>query len=163
MMRAPFASPPRHRAFLLLEVLVSLGILALLLTTVLRSFTTSLKAARRSSQITIATMLGRSLVEGWEMEPPPLGESQGDFGEAFDDFYYRVVYDQEVLDYEDTGELTDVGRMAYLRRVSVDIYFLPDTKRRPKPRRLLHFESALTSAEKFTRESRFAYELGFSD
>jgi type II secretory pathway pseudopilin PulG len=140
------------RAFVLLEVLVSMAILTVSVTMVMHSFTISMRATRLTRDLTIATMLGQNLIEQWEIVPPPLGESSGNFGEDHPDFSYEAEYAMEKIDYKDAGELRGDSQMADIARVSVRIY--KTSKRTDSRFMILRFETALTGAEKFDPRSR---------
>jgi Tfp pilus assembly protein PilV len=151
-------------AFVLLEVLVSLTILSVSLVMVMESFTKSLKASRQSRNVTIATALARELLEKWEVTPPLKGESQGDFGPEYPGFTYKANYTTETSDYEGVARMQEVGRLVELRRVSLDVEYAREQDRKTKPaKRLLHVETALTGAERFTLMARGANKVGFDD
>lgn len=171
MMRDRAQNPPpaykgrRHRrpeAFILLEVLVSLTIMAIALSMVMRSFTVSLRAARISERITTASILAHDLIEQWELEPPPEGETTEKFGKEHPEFSYRVQYELKQLDYEDMPGLEE-GRLAFLRLVSLDVYYQPKRGGTEHRKKVLHLESALTSAERFTGKARIKNDKGFDD
>ena len=86
---------PRSRspkAFVLLEVLVSLAIMGIALAMVLESFTSSLKAARRSEQIATSGIIARQLVEQMEIEPPDSSVNKKNCGDQYPDYYYNLRY-----------------------------------------------------------------------
>lgn len=143
-----------RRGFVLLEVLVSLAVLSIALASAMRSFTVSLKAARLSQDMTVAAMLARGLVEQWEIVPPQLGKSEGTFDADHPEFSYAVEYTQEALKYEEKANSKYVNRMVPLRRISLDIYMTTTRGRKSVTRRMLHVESGLTDAEKFSPAAR---------
>jgi len=145
---------PRRRAFTLLEVLVSLAILSVVLTMILRSFTTSLRAAQLEERITVATMLARSLIEEFEILPPPEGHSDGEFGRAFPGYSYAVQHDNRVIDYPGVPAFQEIGRMVMLRRIAVDIFWSPPGDKTPRPRRVIRVESAISGSERYTMDAR---------
>lgn len=152
------------KAFVLLEVLVSLAILGVTLAMVLRSLSTSMKASRQSYHMTVATLLARNLIDGWEVEPPEMGTSSDDFGEEYPGFFYVVEYQKVEMDYPDVSRLEEVARLAYLREISLDVYYASAADRRKGERqRILHVDTALTASERFTKESRLNNEVGFDD
>lgn len=151
----------RLHAFILLEVLVSLAILGVTLATVLRSFTVSLKAAKASRNVTIATILAGDLVEKWEVDPPKVGTINGDFAPDYPDFQYEAKYVQEKPKYKDVGRLQGVGRLNYMKRITVDVYYQPADSGSENRKLVLHAESALTSAEKYSAGARILNKIGF--
>lgn len=153
----------RHNfAFVLLEVLVSLAILSIALASAMRSFTISLKAARLSQDMTVATMLARELVEQWEIIPPAKGKIEGDFGPDHPEFTYAGEYKQENIKYEDIPKVNKyVGRLVPLRRISLDVYRNETQRNVKKQYRMLHIETALTDAEKFSPMARVFNQIGF--
>lgn len=150
---------PFGRAFTLLEVMVSLAILAVALTVIMRSFTLSLRAARLQERITVATLLARGLVEEFEIIPPQLGTSSGEFGSAYEGYSYEALYEDRTIDYPDLPALDAVGKMVPMRRVAVDIYWRPAKNEERKPKRILHVESAITGSERYTFEARKSNEF----
>ena len=103
-----------------------------------------------------AGILARNLIEQWELTPPPLGFSEGDFGGSHPRYAYAVEYDPALLEYDDVPRVEE-GRLAYFRRVSVDVFYRAK-RAKDKPKRLLHVESALTSSERFEQQAREANE-----
>ena len=148
-----------RRGFTLLEVLVSLAILAVALTMIMRSFTTSLRAANLEERVAVATMLARSLVEEYEIMPPPVGTSSGEFGKTSPGFSYEVTYEEETIDYRDVPSLDEVGKMVPLKRIAVDIYYRPSASKEAKPKRVIRVETAITGSERYTFEARKQNEL----
>lgn len=149
----------RARGFVLLEVLVSLAILGITISMTLRSFTMSLKAARRGEQITVAQNLAQRLLDEWEFIAPDEGTTTGDFGENFPRYTFEAKYEPEEIDYDNVSRLESVGRLAYFRRINLTVYYNPE--RRDGRRRLLKVYTALTGAERFTRKARLANGIGF--
>ena len=155
------AGSHREMGFILLEVLVSLAIMGIALSMVLRQMTTSMKAIRRTEQVTMATMLARRLVEEWEMTPPEKGESEGDFGEDYPGYTYRAEYRVEPVDYENVPKFEEIGHLVYMRNVSVSVFYTPPRSEEAEAKRILRFETALTSSERFTAMARVSNKIDF--
>ncbi|HPS02013.1 MAG TPA: type II secretion system protein [Candidatus Sumerlaeota bacterium] len=148
-----------RRAFILLEVLVSLTIMGVALAMVMESFTTSMKGARNASSVTMASVLARDLIEQWELTPPEAGEKTGDFGKDHPEYTYKVRYDKVELDYDDVKP-PEEGRLEYLRRISLDVYYQTKSGK-AAPKRVLHVETALTSGERFSEQARKFNKIRF--
>jgi type II secretory pathway pseudopilin PulG len=147
------------RAFILLEVLVSLAIMGIALSMVMESFTTSMKGARNASAVTMASVLARDLIEQWELTPPEEEEKTGDFGKDHPGYTYKVRYDKVELDYDDVDP-PEEGRLEYLRRITLDVYY-QSSNAKSTPKRMLHVETALTSGERFSEQSRKFNKIRF--
>jgi len=154
----------RHAGgFVLLEVLVSLAILGLAISTTLRSFTSSLKAAKISKNYTLATMLARAQMEKWEIVSPPEKSLSGTFDPDYPEFSYVAKFIREPLKYDEAIAKKTVPTMVGLTRVSLSIYYASRSSRQPRKQRVLHIESALTKAEKFSSSARLFNEIEFED
>lgn len=153
------SAPPSRRGFVLLEVIVSLAILGIALSMVMKSLTISLRAAQRSQRVTMATILARDLIEKWELKPPPTGTSREDFGKEFPGLSFEVTYNLEELDYDDVSEL-DEGRPAYMRRVSLRIVHTPKNPNL-QARTVLQVETGLSASERYSDQSRVQNEISF--
>ncbi|MBN1868654.1 type II secretion system protein [Candidatus Sumerlaeota bacterium] len=151
----------RAHAFVLLEVLVSLAILGIALSMVMKSLTTSLKAAKWSQQITTATVLARGLIEGWEIEPPVPGDLSSTFAPDHPRYSYEATYWPEEISYADRSDLADLDPVSPLRRVSVRVYFGSDESKRGKRQEVLRFETALIESEVFDVDSKLRNGLPF--
>jgi general secretion pathway protein I len=78
------------RGFTLLEVLISLAIVAIVLITCLRAQNQSIRLYQLSRDLTIATILARQKMGEIELAGfPELGEEEGDFEDAFPEFTWR--------------------------------------------------------------------------
>jgi prepilin-type N-terminal cleavage/methylation domain-containing protein len=156
-------TPSRRRAFTLLEVLVALTIVALTLSAVLRSLTISLKAVRQSERMTTATILARGLVDEWELKPPEAGALAGDFGDRYRGYSYEAECKDIPIDYKRLPKIMEVGRLAGMKQIAVDVYYVAPGSDATTRKRVLHIESALTGADKYTPQSRRANNLGYDD
>jgi general secretion pathway protein I len=78
------------RGFTLLEVLISLAIVAIVLITCLRAQNQSIRLYQLSRDLTIATILARQKMGEIELAGfPELGEEEREFEDAFPEFTWR--------------------------------------------------------------------------
>jgi len=81
----------RAAGFTLLEVIVSLVLLAAGLVAVVSAFNVSLAATGAADRRTLATTLLNEKVEELKKEPLlTAGQNEGDFGEDFEDYQWRL-------------------------------------------------------------------------
>ncbi|MFP4379274.1 MAG: prepilin-type N-terminal cleavage/methylation domain-containing protein [Candidatus Sumerlaeia bacterium] len=152
----------RRRAFVLLEVLVSLAIMGVALSMILRSFSLSIRATEQSRKFTTASLLAQNLLDKWEEDPPDRGFTSENLEAPYARFHYEVQYEHEVLDYDNVSRFEETANLAPLRRVSLSMYYTsPRDKRLGKSQRLLSVETALSSSEKFTSDARRENEIDF--
>ena len=151
--------PPRLRGFVLLEVIVSLAILGIALSMVMKSLTISLRVAQRSQRVTTATMLARDLIEKWELKPPPTGITRENFGKEYPGLSFEVSYELEEIEYDDVSELEE-GRPAYMRRVSLKIFHTPKNPNL-SAKKILQVETGLSASERYSDQSRVQNEISF--
>lgn len=87
-----------RRAFVLLEVMVALIILAVAMTAILRGFIVVLGTIRENATALKATLLAESLLDDLELEPPAEGHAEGDFADddRFGEEYAHFSWDREV-------------------------------------------------------------------
>ena len=142
------ACSKRRSAFVLLEVVVSLAILAIALSAVLRSLTMSMRAATLSRQVTVATMLSRNLIAEWELAPPAPGALEGDFSPMYPNFTYEATLQAEEIDYRGQARPREDAQLAWIGVIVVDVYFTPSSPTRGR-KRMVHFVSALSGGEKY--------------
>jgi general secretion pathway protein I len=78
------------RGFTLLEVLISLSIIAIVLISCLRAQNQSIRLYHLSRDMTVATILARQKMGEIELAGfPELGEEEGDFEDTFPGFTWR--------------------------------------------------------------------------
>jgi type II secretion system protein I len=81
----------RRRGFTLLEVIVSLVVLTTGLVMVMEAFTVGLRASAAADRRTMAALLLQDKMEELKKEPLlTAGSDEGDFGEDFADYNWRV-------------------------------------------------------------------------
>jgi len=97
----------RTKSFVLLEVIISMLILAISMTAILRGFTIALSTIRVNRIVEISSHLAQSLLDDYDIVPPPTGYEEGDFsndsrfGEQFEDYYWERRVDEEDIRYDD--------------------------------------------------------------
>lgn len=137
------ASP---RAFVLLEVIVSLTILTITVTMSLRSFSQSLMAARQLEVKTQAGFFARQLLEEYEVNPPEPGKREGGFGDDYAAYTFRVEIDLEEPDYDRVSPPREVDKLFQMRMLEIEIFY--DDGRLPSFR-AAHIHSAIIGFERF--------------
>jgi len=137
--------------FVLLEVVISLTILAVTLTAVLRSFTQSLDALVRLEVQTQAEFIAGQLLDEFEINPPEEGFSEGGFGEDYREYYYTVEVTYEAPDYDTSNRHEEINQFFPLRLMKIEIYY---DNGRNHPFRALSVHSGIMSFERFSRESK---------
>ncbi len=139
------------RAFVLLEVLVSLTILAVTVSAVLRSFSQSFNAARRLEVETQAGFFAQQLLDEFETNPPPEGASEGGFGDDYRQYWFHVEVDYEYPDYESTSRREEISEFFPLRHITLEVNYDNGSTR---AFRAIRIESAIIGFERFTSEAR---------
>ena len=123
MKRSSWNTSERARGFTLLEVMAAVAIIAIALVPLLRSQAQSIRAAGKSQNLTIATLLARTLMTDIEVEEfPQIGEVTGSFEDlGYPQFEYMV----EVSNFEYLTQLLETvgfGAMDdFVREVRVTI------------------------------------------
>ncbi len=139
------------RAFVLLEVIVSLTILAVTVTTILRSFSQSLSAARQLEARTQAVFFAQQLLDEFEINPPPEGSREGGFGDAYSEYSYMVRVEYEDPKYPGKRSSREIEHFYPQRMVTIDIYY---DNGRNKPFLALTLDSALMGFERFSEQAK---------
>jgi hypothetical protein len=144
----------RRASFVLVEVLLSLTILGIASMAFMKSFTYSLNAARKMEIITQATFFAHQLMDEFEINPPEEGVTEGNFGEDFPSFFYRVELEFVDPEYHDVDPPDDVARFFSERRLHIEIYYNDNVR---KPYVAVDLDTALMGFEKFSNESKMSY------
>jgi len=98
--------PCLRKSFVLLEVTLSLVILSVTMTAVLRGFMLALDGARENAIIMKSSLLAQTLMEDYEIEPPDLGRENGAFeddkrfGEEFENYFWERDVEEIDLRYD---------------------------------------------------------------
>lgn len=144
----------RRIAFALVEVLVSMTILGIALTAIMKSLSQSLKSARIQERQTMAMFLARQMLDEFEFTPPLPGESEGGFGDAYKYYFYRV--DTRIKDpsYRDIDVPDEIDRLFAIRTYRVEILYEDEYT---EPQVLLTLDSAVQNFEKFSYDTKRAY------
>ncbi len=107
----------REQGFTLLEVMVSLSIIALALTTLLTSQSQSLSLASEAKFNSTATLLAQSRIAEIETAKiEDLRSDSGDFGDNFPDYYWEMELNSIPL--SGTEKIAD-----HLREIDLNIFF----------------------------------------
>jgi prepilin-type N-terminal cleavage/methylation domain-containing protein len=155
MRLSPAHCRPSH-GFVLLEVVIALLILGVTMAALLRSFNQSLKATRLMEVQTQAAFFARQLTEEFEITPPPAGDSEGGFGDAYRSYSFRANLTYVEPEYKGLGDLADgVSRFFPVRELTIDIYY--DDGTRSQPLRVQHLSTALIGFEQFSQASKTSY------
>lgn len=115
--------------FTLLEVLISLLIIAIVLVTCLRAQNQSIRLYTLSRDMTVATILARQKMGEIEAAGfPELGEEQGDFEEQFPEFTWRKAVSVTPFEAARRVDLSIVWQDG-IRERSVDVVsYITNTK-----------------------------------
>jgi prepilin-type N-terminal cleavage/methylation domain-containing protein len=146
-----------RRGFVLLEVIVSVAILGIAVSTILRSFTLSLDASRRSEIYSTSVMLAENLLEEIQVTPPSEGEYKGEFGPDYPGYRFIVVREDEDLKYDSVRGYRDKKDLYPLRRVHLEIFYKNESRKMSM--RTLNIESAVLGLQKFSDEALKEYDL----
>jgi len=138
-------------SFILLEVIVSLVILSLTIATFMRSFAVSLGSIKKAEIVTKATFLANRLLDEYEIEPPELDESEGDFGEEYPYFQWTTSVEDVEVEYEDIPLEDVVDEFERLTKITISVYY---DDGRLRTFRACKVATYLTGLEKFTHESK---------
>ncbi|MBI1785408.1 type II secretion system protein [Candidatus Sumerlaeota bacterium] len=145
--------PQRQKpaAFVLLEVVISLTILAVTVTAILRSFSQSFSAARQLEARTQAVFFAQQLLDEFEINPPPEGTREGGFGEAYKEYSYMLKVEYEEPKYRANVFSREVEQFYPLRTLTLDIYY---NNGRNKEFRALTLHSAVIGFERFSEQAK---------
>lgn len=151
--RNPIASSERpwRKAFVLLEVLISMTIIAVTLSAVLRSFSQSLKAVRKLEVETQATFFAQQLLDEFEINPPEEGRLEGGFGDDYWQYYFIVEIEYEEPDYDEGNRHEEISQFFPFRTIHIEIRYDNGII---KPFRALSVDSAIMGFERFSAESK---------
>jgi type II secretory pathway pseudopilin PulG len=147
---------PRRRGFILLEVIISMIILAVTIAAIMRSFTVSLASIRKSEVTTTAAFLAQQLLDQYEVQAPEQASLEGDFGDVYPNFHYITRFDDIDVKYKDVSLESLIQDFVTLRQVTIDVYY---DDRRIKRFRPIHLVTYLMGDEKFTYQSKMMNKL----
>jgi type II secretory pathway pseudopilin PulG len=145
----------RARSFVLLEVILSLMILSIVLTTLLRGFVIALGVIRETRIVSTATLLAESLLEDYELEPPLPGSRDGlfsddpRFGSAFAAYRWERRVDEVSIRYARVPR-NPLQEPEPLYRLELSIVYDDGRHRRFTPMRLTTY---LLDTELFSDEA----------
>lgn len=116
-----------QRAFVLLEVLLSIVIIAVALVAIMKGFIISLDSIKRIRLNEKAIVLGRSLLDDLILEPPDEGRFKGTFasdsrfGPEYEGWSWEMDVEAEEPDYEERprGRLTQDLEQVYTAQIKI--------------------------------------------
>lgn len=138
-------------AFALLEVMISITIIAIVVTSVLRSFTQSMAAVRKMEVRTKAQAFAQQLLDQYEVKPPPEGTIEGGFGDEYWEYSFTAKVSYEEPEYDVESGKKDVKRFIPMKRIAISITFDNGAL---KPFRAYELETAIMGFERFSPEAR---------
>jgi hypothetical protein len=149
--RASIRRPPCRRAFVLLEVLLSLVILGVSVAALMRSFNQSLSAAKTMERQTQAQFFAQQLLHEFTIKPP---EKVGGFGDDYRNYSYRTTARYIEPKYRKLGNVADIEQYFAMQEITIEILYEDSDH---KPFVLLRVDSALPGFEKFSAETKRSY------
>jgi general secretion pathway protein I len=150
------AATRRGRGFVLLEVIVSMVILGIAVTTLLRSFTMSLAALKRNQVLMQATVLADQLLQDMELDPPARSGAQGSFEEqGYPQYSWSLSYKEEEPRYR-TATTKQKVDIKPLRHATLRITFDDGHTKRFSP---IETEVYLMPIERWNYQSKFYNQL----
>lgn len=122
-----------HSAFVLLDVILSITILAVVVVTALRVFHQSISTVRRSDVVTRAAMYADAKMLEFSLEEPDEGHHEGLFSDEFhydpslfsdaEDFRWEATVERREIEYPDVRlAARDEERMVTLTQVHLRIW-----------------------------------------
>ncbi len=151
----------RERAFILLEVMLALLILAVAMTAILRGFIMSLGTIRENTIMMKSSLLVETLLDDYELEPPVDGRADGSFaddkrfGPEWKSYFWERDVEEEDVDYD--GFASDpLQEREPILFMTLRIVYDDGQYRRFVP---IEVETALLPSEVFTRESLQSSQL----
>ncbi|GAB4316865.1 MAG: hypothetical protein Kow0059_09630 [Candidatus Sumerlaeia bacterium] len=136
---------------MLLEVMVSLIILAITLGTSLRAFTHSLASLRRIETTTTGLFLADQFLTEAELIPAREGSYEGNFGDLFPHYYWTLTVERRDIEYEELEFEGDLDEFEPLFWYDLRIYY---DNGRQKPFKVIDAESYMLGAELFSVQSK---------
>jgi len=138
--------------FLLLEVIISLIIISVAITSVLRCFSVAMRGTRNAEIATTASLLANQLMQEFEILLPENDQAEGDFSEdGFPNYYWQASVEEIVLDYPDMTLEANIDDFKTLYELTIDVFY--DDQRR-RTYRACHLVTYVTGLEKFTHVSK---------
>lgn len=143
-----------RRAFVLLEVIVSLAILGFAVGALMRSFTLSMGQAQRMQIQTQATFLAQQLLDEFEIFTPRQGKTEGGFGDDLAEFSYAVEMKYVFPKYRKVDD-SGVDRYFATKRYHLEVYYQKDN--RSKRITAVVLDTAVVGFEKFSFQTKQSY------
>lgn len=147
-----------RRAFMLLEVIVSLVILGVSVAAIMRSFTVSMKAIRRNDITTQACVLAEGFLQDLELDPDKARSGRGNFAdEGCPDYYWELTVQDEEVRYKSLQTKVKTKDLRGIRHATLTITYQNETMRTPTQALEVHLY--LLPIERFRFDSKFYNEL----
>lgn len=153
-MRAGPTRARRRGGFVLLEVIVSLMILGIALSAVMRSFTQSLKAVRLMEVKTQAQFFAMQLIHQFEVDAPFAGKHVGGFGNDYKEYSFKVDVRYVAPKYPHLEGVKDVDRYFPIREMTIEIDYDDGVRPAFVP---LTMETAIVGFEKMSPDTKRSY------
>ncbi len=154
--RARMPASRRSGGFVLLEIIVSMVILGIALATMMRSFTLSIAAVRKNDITTQATVLGETILQTLEAEPPSSGKVTGDFElEGAPNFSFEAEIERQRLRYR----IKTQTRPTNLRELQITRMQIKHNDQRGRISTPIDAYLVLQPIERFSYESKLRNEL----
>ena len=144
------------KAFVMMEVLVTLVILGVALTAFLKSFSQSLSAAKTLEIQTQAIFFAKQLMDEFEISPPDYGSHEGGFGDDYAAYTWKLELElADEPNYRDVGSADNyVDQYFTMRIYHLEIHYDDGQNRVLKA---FETDSAIIAFEKFSRDSKVSY------
>ena len=152
----------RRRSFVLLEVTIALVILGVSMGAVLRGFMIGFYSLKEIRLIEEASLLAETMLEDYELEPPPEGDREGffvddpRFGEAFANYEWVRDVEEEELRYSGEVPRDPLQELEPLYRIRLEIWYDDGESRRFMP---IAVETYLLDTTIFSQEAIQANQL----
>ncbi len=161
------ATPKSRRAFILLEVMVAIVIMAVAMVALIRGFIVSLDSLQRIRHNEVAILLAESLMDDLILEPPAEGTTEGEFsddsrfGEDFEGWSWELEVEAEEPNYEERpgGRLGQELEQIYFANIKI-YYENPNFDRRQRDRTLyVEIDTILLEPDVFSIDSLQANQI----
>ncbi len=140
--------------FALLEVILSVMILSIALTTLMRSFTICMNVIRRNDIVTQGCILAEALMQDLESTPPESRRQTGTFeNDGFPEYSYVIQYEEEIPKYRNLPKGVKLENPVPVRSVNVKVYYT--RKDNQKVSTITSLDLILPPLERWKYESKF--------
>jgi len=142
----------RYSGFTLLEVIVAMSILAVSVAVVLTSFTQSIRASKKNRIKITSVALAERILQEFELNAEFMQDDEydGEFGDNFENYSWRVLIESDKVEYENEISKIDQEKLKPIRFVNVDIFY----EDRNLSFNALSINTCFLGNEKFTYKSK---------